>query len=345
MLGRPVTNETHFPTPPVGTVFTSTDSPAQQETVFKIHHLPPEILDEIFQELPKAVCVKLLTTSSTFHAVLSRIIYNTVNVQALRARQFLAIIASPESRRIAYGSLVRSLGYTASSNVDVYMTFILLCKALTKMDGLVSLSLTIPKAFSKFLLREMHRTNIFRQPPTSFDHIHRLTQPKLQSSYNLLPYLQQLVIFGDVKIVELARYRPVRELQVIFPMDFTDLTHFFDMFSRDPEERVKVRSVAVSFNFQKSDEVIFALWGLSHAFQGARHVSISASHINSLVSLELLFNYHHSYNLIARVWFYSTFIDPSPTIKIPDNSIDNRPSTHLLYALRYRFRDPKKAFN
>ena len=250
--------------------------------------LPIELLDDVVFELFDKDRVRVLMTCKRLFHISSRLIYRNIDVHARSARLLFCILASPSTTIVKYGDYVRSLAFSVASNADIYVSYPVLCKALGQLTRITTLRLFVPPKFSHFLLQQLRIHGIIPAGDTAA-HVARLPPPVTlySSPRNFIPpHLHQLMVGGDLKFLEIARYRSMTAVNIVEPIGYHGLAYVMEVLTcRGVGEAVTIRQLGLSLDFPTESGASYALEALATAFPELRELAFYTPHANGLVRI------------------------------------------------------------
>jgi len=259
--------------------------------------LPNELVNMIGEFLETQTQLSMIRACVHAHRVISRLLYRTVKLSKHRARRFFVTILSGSASSHHYPTYVTALEYSATNLSDAHLTFPLLTHALLALSKLRSLSLNVPTSASSFLLYLMDRDGIIRTASSLFKTIRPIVDTaKLVVPYNLSS-LSSLCVDGNISLVSISRYRPLKELEIKDVIDFHDLSVITEYLTTGHGKKNQIlERLSIDVDTDTNDEISYCLLGLASTFPLLKSLEFKAVHINALVrpysSLWLPLTYH-----------------------------------------------------
>jgi len=231
----------------------------------------------------------MVRTCSHAHKIVSRLLYRDIKTKNHHARRLFVTILSNSKFSVHYPSFVVSLDYSAAIPSDAYLTFPLLSATLVALPNLRNLSLSIPFSMTEFLVRLLTRNGIIRQSSSPFKYI----RPISEALYPVIPYnlslLHSLCIDSHLSLLTIARCRPLKELTIQEPIDFSDLDFISSCLAGQSNTAEQLRSLTITVEIETVSEIAYSLLGLAAMFPSLEVLVFRTAHINALVRVFFFF--------------------------------------------------------
>lgn len=248
--------------------------------------LANETLDEIVCYTDWRNALQFVRVCKRIQAVVSRKIYRDPVVDDSNAKALFCVIASPARRLMEYGSLVRSLTLKIANDDSIYVVYPVFCLAAGYMDQLHSLTLSIPPNHTPFLHQRMRNTSIIRNATPFFSDISaRLLPPMKPVQNSVLPAMEKLVICGAIQLLDIAKYRNLSCLEVIFPLRFPGLVQVLEALTGNYAPNTLIRRLVIVLDLEEKQHVTTSLSAISDALPFLECLIIFSSKINGAVSI------------------------------------------------------------
>ncbi|KAJ7603545.1 hypothetical protein DFH06DRAFT_1151818 [Mycena polygramma] len=195
--------------------------------------LPDELVLDIFGRLPSEDAVSMLRVTPQLHFLAARVLYTNVRAAGLNGRRFFATLASKTARSTVYATFLRRLRYTFTSPSDAYLTYPVLCQALLTMNHLISLTLDVSASQADMLTLCLQRYGLLRTRILLGARLLATAQGRQTPTFGHgLPALQGLRIRGAITAGALLCHRPVKELVLATPLNYTGLSELCCLLDR-----------------------------------------------------------------------------------------------------------------
>ncbi|KDR81279.1 hypothetical protein GALMADRAFT_208062 [Galerina marginata CBS 339.88] len=231
--------------------------------------LANELLDKIVRDLGLSDGLSLMQTCWMFHDIVARVLYRVVAVSENDARRFFKTVAESKQH---YGQYARALSYMATSQMDVGLTYFLLCAAIPKMEYLRHLNLTVRSDLSPFLLHQFRTHSVIRSALYSNG----------DPSSRVLPNLQKFTLHGDLALMDVVWHRTITSISITLPMSESSFTLFLDMATDELKTNPLLRELGLVLRHSMGAKIVTHLNRVGFAFPNLRTLVVKIPSANAL---------------------------------------------------------------
>lgn len=265
----------------IGVNDTNIFSQASHRNVW-LPYVANELVDEVLSYLDVHDRNALLRTCWNLHCVSARRLYMHVSVTAYKARRFFKTIGES---RMNYGMYTRSLQYSAASNTDAWLTYVLFRDALSHFPELETITLTVRSELSSLLsfiikkstsglsMLEEADFETYGSPPGKF----------------ALERLRTLNLHGDLRVLKLFQFRSLTTLYLTERLEEEDFLYFLHAVSTNKEgnRNTVLKNLTITFDEAFNTQSMTHIFkNLAEQLPNLHKLTIRCPKINALVRLE-----------------------------------------------------------
>ncbi|PPQ81036.1 hypothetical protein CVT26_002880, partial [Gymnopilus dilepis] len=240
-------------------------------SVTRLPSIAVELQDEIVSYLPSRDARSVMQTCKGLWYPAIRHLYSDVALSELRARKFFRTISETGQ---PYPDLVKSLHYVIRETGDVYLTYVIFCQALLRMQNLKALTITVPPTLSPLLLFHLRRNSIIR--------------PRCGPFPVILPRLRMLNVNGDFKISALTLLRDIVSLSLTEVLDGESFKSFLNATKDQVGLKTNLQRLIITLHPTAGSRISAAMVLLDSNFPSLIALTIRTPTVNALEASAIL---------------------------------------------------------
>lgn len=190
---------------------------------FPVLSLPQDVFFEITSWLSIADLKILMLSCRNFHPVVIQHLYTNIYLTGLPARICFVAVVGSSTRSSLYAKTIRRLSY-GLGNDNPFLSFPVLCRALSATMFLKALEISIPAEHAMLLTNFMIRAG-FTQG------VQNCGTSKTLTLGTLVPHLDAFCPGASIDLLSMIRHQKLRAVCITKSMGYDELNYLFDVFN------------------------------------------------------------------------------------------------------------------